>query len=335
MNKFSTFIYFSLFLISFSNDHIYSIESVKKSSCIIYLKGSCSAGKSTFIQSLLDCGQKIEVIDEDSIMQKTYVNAIAGRFPYEYACIKRVISQENLYHAIREKDVLFKTNTCEDERKKAADALCVLQEELNRTENASWKQKVSHSIDLQVLQHTKQAIEKGNIVLLDSWYINPEHLEFSFPETKLCKVLLYCSFKNAYERFIKRNDKALEEENLSEKRYIRQLIGSFISLYEISGRSDGAIELVNKFELQKVFSTIASSLKNGPDFYQKQIFTFEEISKPYFMKLENEFLLSIEKSWENETQLYIRPKEKYHIILNNEKSNENIIYLLKDAIEKL
>lgn len=335
MNKILNFIYSFLFLFSFLNNHIYSVESEKKTSSIIYLKGSCSAGKSTFIRSILDCWKEIEVVDEDSIMQKTYVDAVAGRFPCEYACIKRVISQENLYHAIREKDVLFKNNTSDDERRKAADALCVIQEELNKAENASWKQKVSQSIDLQVLQHIKRGIEKGNIVLLDSWYIKPKHLELSFPETKLCKVLLYCSLKNTYDRFLKRNDKALMEENLSEKRYIRQLIGSFISLYEINDKPEGAIELINKFELQDIFSNIASSLKNGPNFYQKPIFTFEEVSKSYFMKLANDFLFSIELSCENETELYIRPKEKYHIILNNEKSNENLIYLLKNMIEEL
>lgn len=52
------------------------------------------------------------------------------------------------------------------------------------------------------------------------------------------------------------------------------------------------------------------------------------------MKLTNEFLFPIEKSCKNETGFYIRPKEKYDIILNNDNSNENLIYLLKNTMEK-
>lgn len=325
---------FSLILIFFiSNEFVYSVENNQGSSCIIYLKGSCSSGKSTFIRSILNQRERIEVIDEDSIMQKTYIAAVAERFPYEFACIRQVIAQENLYHAIREKDVLFKKTASEEECKKALEFLCKIQEELNKSENASWKQEVSHSIDLQVLQQIKQTIEKGKIVLLDSWYIKPKHLELHFPETKVFKVLLYCPLKSTLERFVKRNEKALTNENFSEKRYLRQLIGSFISLYEITTHSQEAIEEVNKMELYDIFCTMAFSLKEGPDFYQKPIFTFEEISKPFFMKLVNEFLLPFEDSDKSSAMFYIKPRENYDIILNSAYNSacsfEDLTLLLK------
>lgn len=51
---------------------------------IIYLKGTCSAGKSTLIRNLED----FEIVDEDAIMHKSYVDAVAKRYPEAFKVIQ-------------------------------------------------------------------------------------------------------------------------------------------------------------------------------------------------------------------------------------------------------
>ncbi|MGK5594675.1 MAG: hypothetical protein ACSNEK_04875 [Parachlamydiaceae bacterium] len=322
----------SSFLLLFPLVHcfVYSNETSQEPPFIIYLKGSCSAGKSTLIRSLSNQNLPLEVVDEDAIMQQSYVSAVATRFPHEFVHIQQAIDCENLYHAMREKDILFKKMASEDECKKAAHALVTVQEELNKPENLAWKLGVSQSIDHLVLKQIKQAIEQQKIVLLDTWYVKPKHLKVHFPKERVVRVLLYCPLRKAYERFIKRNEQALSKEDLSEKRYLRQLIGSYFSLYAISLQPQPAIDQVTQHELQNLFSSIAPALRDGPDVYQKSIFTFEELSRPLFNKLVSEYLPNLRHSGPS-TIFYITPQEEYDIILNGKESDEQIIKLIKGA----
>lgn len=286
----------------------------EQKNCIIYLKGTCSAGKSTLIRPLLNQWGNLEIVDEDSIMHRSYIEAVATRYPHEFDCIKQAIAQENLYHALREKDVLFKKTATKEECVKATNALYKIQEELNKPENLAWKQEISREIDTEVLRHIREAIEQKKNVLLDSWYIKPNHLNLYFPETKIIRVLIYSSLQNTYERFLKRNKEALIQENLLEKRYLRQLVGSFFSLYQIDTHPLQPIHEIKKHELDQVLDVISQSFKGSNPSYQKPIFTFEEISQTYFLKMKGEFLRPFENSGDT---FYISPKEKQDIIIDN------------------
>jgi len=291
----SRLLLFFLFISSF----VYSESHIKeqsKASYIIYLKGTCSAGKSTLIRSLQNQEGNLKIVDEDSIMHRCYVEAVAMRYPNELGCIKQAIAQENLYHALREKDVLLKKTATKEECAKAANALYEIQEELNKPENLAWKQEVSRGIDTEVLRHVREAIEQKENVVLDSWYIKPNHLKLHFPETKIIRVLVYCSLQTAYERFLKRNKEALIQENLLEKRYLRQLVGSFFSLYQIDTHPLQPIQEIKKHELDQVLDVISQSFKGLNPSYHKPIFTFEEISETYFFKMKTEFLRPYEKT---------------------------------------
>jgi len=296
---------------------IYSDNHTKEQSnnnYIIYLKGTCSSGKSTIIRSMLMQWENLEIVDEDSIMQQSYVEAVAIRYPHEYACIKQAILQENLYHALREKDILFKKTATKEECAIATNALYSIQEELNKPENLLWKQEVSKGIDTEVLRRIRETIEQKKNVLLDSWYIKPHHLNVHFPETKIIRILIYSPLSTAYERLLKRNNEALIQENLSEKRYLRQLIGSFFSLYQIDTHPLQPIQEIKKDELDQVLDVISQSFKGFSLSYHKPIFTFEEISQAHFLKMRNDFLRPFEKSGK---VFYISPKEKQDIIIDN------------------
>lgn len=271
---------------------------------IISLKGTCSAGKSTLVRSLENEG--LVIIDEDSIMHRGYVDAVAMRFPKAFSVLQGAIADENLYHALRENDVLFKK-----ENPEASIALKLIQDELNQ--DLPWKQAVSQKIDQEILRRVKDALAQSKNVLVDSWYIKPDRLALEFPETKVTRILLYCPLATAYKRFLKRNADAHLKGDLSEKRYLRQLIGSYVSLYEISSKPLQGIEKISRADLDPIFEEMAKSL-SGVAPYRKTVFTFDTLSKGQFLEMQEGFLRPFKDSKE---ALYLSPKEHYDRVVCN------------------
>lgn len=278
---------------------------------IIYLKGTCSAGKSTLMRSLASQSEDLAIVDEDAIMHRSYVEAVSSRYPEAFDVIERVIAKENLYHALREKDVLFISSASPEACDEAMSALKMIQDELNQ--DLPWRKMVSQGIDEEVMRNIHEALKREKTVLLDSWYITPQNLISEFPEAKLIKLLLYRPLSAAYEQFLKRNKDAHHARNLSEKRYMRQLIGSFVSLYQISKEPSHPIEKITKNELDIVLTKMADHLK-GDIPYKKSVFTFEEISKRYFLELKEGFLHPFRNSDEC---LYLEPRESYDMIIKD------------------
>lgn len=284
------------------------INAAENAPYIIHIKGTCSSGKSTLMRCWTKESESLAIVDEDAIMHKRYVDAVSERFPEAFDSIQKVIAKENLYHALREKDVLYKSAPSEE----AVNALTMIQEELNQ--DLPWKQLVSREIDMEVLNGIEAGLRAGKNVLLDSWYITPERLRIEFRGIKIIKVLLYCPLPLAYERFLKRNKKAHAIGNLSEKRYLRQLIGSFTSLYQINSAPLKPIQNITREELDPVFDEMENSLTgDGP--YKKPIFTFEEISKGHFLDMKEGFLRPFTVPAE---EFYLEPKAPYDIILIND-----------------
>lgn len=303
---------------------------VYASPSITYLKGTCSSGKSHLIRSLQNQTTDLQIVDEDAIMHKAYVEAVSIRFPIEFSIIKQVIANDNLYHALREKDFLFKEMASSDDIEKAINALTKIQDELNEPQKQPWKQEVSRSIDGKVLKEIHEALSLQKNVLLDSWYIKPKHLEKHFPKTKVNRVLIYCSLQNAYERFIKRNKQALMHQNLSEKRYLRQLAGSFFSMYQISSNPLQPIKEIKKHELDQVLNAMYNSLEDQRESFQKSYFTFDEIPRSYFLTIKMNFL----QVFDGSSPLFISPKEKQDLIIDNSTDDiQESINALKALLE--
>lgn len=325
-------IIFLFFISIFSSvSVIWPIENNPSTSIIIYLQGTCSSGKSTLIKSIKQkCD--LEIVEEDSIMQRSYVAAVAQRFPYKFTCINHAISQNNLYHALREKDILFKKTASNDDCTKATDALTEIQEELNKPQNLCWKQEISQGISVEVIQKLREVIEKNKNVLLDSWYVKENHIAKLFPNAKIIRVLLYCSLPVAYHRLLMRNEEALLQENLLEKRYLRQLIGSFTALYQISEHPINPIQKVYRNELKQIFEDISQKIEDHDlSTYQKPVFTFTEISRFQFLQIKSQFLQPFE-TYSSEL-FYISPRKEHDVIIDNSSQDiQKAVDLIKEIL---
>ena len=132
--------------------------------------------------------------------------------------------------------------------------------------------------------------------------------------------MLYCPLQVTYERFLKRDKSCNNARGLAGKAVLRQLVGSFFSLYQINPQPAQPIELVNKNELDQVIDAMACTLKDQSTTYQKPVFTFNEVSKDLFLKMKTEFLLPFEADGSRSRALYVS-KEEQDIIIDNSKED--------------
>lgn len=311
---FRFFVLIAIFFISSSACAIYSFNFEPKNRIIIYLKGSCCAGKSTLIHSIKQKWENWEIVDEDPIVRRTYPDAVVLRFPFEYACLIKAIDKQNLYHALRAKDILFKKTATQEECIKASNVLNAIQNELNQSQNLPWKKEVNERIRKEIIDTIQLALKNEKNVFLDSWYFTADQIQELFPKVSVIRVMLYCPFPIAYERFLKRNKESIAQENLQEKRYMNQLMGTFCSLYQMSDQPSQPIQNINRKELDPIFNSIYLTLKNENIQDQKQIFTFEELSQSQFQKFQTEFMQPFVEL--ESPNLYISPKEKQDLIID-------------------
>lgn len=323
-------LFFLFCFIILSTTIVYAIECEPRPPVIIYLKGTCSSGKTSFTQSIAkQCD--IEIVDEDSIMQSSYVQAVKNRFPDKFTHIAHVISGNNFYHALREKDILFKKDALNADCLVAQKALSEIQEELNNSQNQFWKQKVSNEINNKVIENLTEAIKKNKNVILDSWYLKESDIKKLFPEIKLLTLLLYCPLSIAFDRLQTRNETALLHENLQEKRYLRQLLGSFSAIYEISTNPALKLQEISRSDLEQTFNTLLQFIDNDSEFVQKPIFTFAKLSLQQFLQMKSKFLKPLEST--SGDVFYISPQKQYDLIIDNSTSNiQKAVNALKELL---
>lgn len=317
--------WFAVFFI-FSNSFV--VEANLSSSMIFYLCGTCSSGKSTFIQTIKDPCDLI-VVDEDSIMQKKYVDAVVKRFPNECDYISRFIANVNLYHALREKDILFNDEPSEGDKSKVIQTLDEIQRELNQSINLAWKQKISQEINEEVLFQLKGSIEQNNNIILDSWYVKEDDIKKLFPNVKIIKILLFCPFHETFTRFLNRNEEAIKLKNLQEKRYFRQFLGTFAAFYKIDENPQTALQKIYKAEIDQIFDEISLKINNQECDDQKPIFTFNEIAHNQFLKIKNLFYEPF--MFSTSEFLYLSPRKEYDLIVDARQMDQQtaILYLQK------
>jgi dephospho-CoA kinase len=280
---------------------------------IVYLKGSCSSGKTTLIRSMEQRWNNLTVVDEDSMVHKRFPEAVAERFPFEYPPIATAVAKENLYRALRTQDLLFKSNATREECLEAKRMIDQIQHELDQLENLPWYEGVMQSIRDDIVKAIQAAIREGNHVVIDSWYFTASQIQEHFPEVTTLRVMVYSPLAIAYERLLQRNQEALLQENLDSKRDVNQLVSSFCSIYQLSARPSQPIEAISWRQLNQLFDSIYSRL--GDQEWQRKAFVFGELSRSQFRTIQTQFMQPYAEH--GATVLYVSPREDQDLIIDN------------------
>lgn len=275
---------------------------------IIYLKGTCCAGKSTYLESIKDdCD--FEIVDEDAILNEIYREAISSTYPEEYKIIDKVISKGNQFHAFRLNEFLFNEFASSDECALAINLVHQIQDELN--ENVYWKNAVDEQVKKAVIEGIQEGIRLNKTVIVDCWYLSASHIQNQFPENHVLKVLFYCPIQKAYDRLLKRNFESLQKRNLEHKRGILNLVESYCSIYEVNEVALQPIEEVSKEVHERIFNLFYDSVQEDN---KCRLFTFGEISKSQLRHWQNLFM----KPFGEKDYLIISPKGYQDLIIHND-----------------
>lgn len=303
-----------------------SIISLHAEPSIIYLRGTCSAGKSTLLRKISKQCQNILVVEEDNLVVQMFPLAVSQRYPVEYEYIRQAIAEENIFHALRTKHTLYKPGVTEEERINANNSLEVIKSELNSIENKPWNDDVNDSIRHEIMERIVSALNNQKHVLLDSTYFSAQQIKEFFPDNSVKQVLLYCSFPVAYQRLLKRNNDAVLNNNLLEKRFFNTLIISFNALYELSSHPLQPIQSIDVEGLESIFNNIAPTLPIKPD-YEQRLFNYGEISKSQFIELQEKIFSPCKNN--KAAPYFITPKLKQDLIIDHTDGD------LQKAIEAL
>lgn len=320
-NKIKSLLFFSLCaFVGCSLTPLYSgfDSEVQSNGGVIFLfKGSCSSGKSTIIRHLGESTDGFVFVDEDSIVYEKYVEAIARRFSSDFQKIAAAITENNIYPALRYKNIFFKSDATTQECLEAEDALQTIQAELNSTASIPWKKEVSVSVSKEVVKRVQEALNIGKHVIVDSWYISGDDMREMFPEVKIIQTLVYCPFPVAYQRFVHRNKESIQTGNLQEFRQIRQLL-SFFSLYHITHSSKGAVQSIDVGDMNRTLDLISAQLEGDRALTAKPVFTFEEISRTEFDWFRSNYGDCLEGS---DRTTYIVANEHYDLIIDTSRDD--------------
>lgn len=301
--------------------------------CIIYLKGTCSAGKSTFGKTFEQQAHKWVFIDDDIIAYSSFLLAIARRFPQEYVIIERVIAPSNLYHAFCRKEVLFYENADEQVRQDAMKALSTVHDMLDAPENRPWVLEVTQQVRTEVLTKIRSVFQQGKNVFLDSWFFTAAEIQERFQTTRVIRLMLYCSLPVVAERLQKRNEEGQACGNIEAKRHVKQLMSSFCDLYEVHTNPQQPIERITKTELDTQFDLMLASVKKANVTSLKKTFTQQEATVELFEKMRAEFMHPYEVA--NTDSLFIAPKKAQHFIVNGSFTAQKTIDSIKQIVEIL
>ena len=307
-----------------------SLEKWRQMPCIVYLKGTCSAGKSTFGRTLENQSKDWVFIDEDLIYIRRYRELFAQRFPKEYAIAACAISSQNLYHAFYRNQVVFHDKASESERLAAKEAVSKVQNELEDPKNVSWKRDAKEQIRSELVEKIQAAFQQHKKVLLDSWLFTAAEIQARFLSARIIRVLLYCPLPIAFDRLKKRNQEGPAMDNIESNRFTGQLMSSFCVLYSMSKKPKTPIESIAKTVLENQFAAMAREVMKANPKGVKRIFIGEEMPQDTFHKKQVDFMQPYEA--ENTDVLSIEPKDAQDVIINNSGSTQKALDLFISCV---
>lgn len=300
----------SLTIALLSNVHLYSANQK-----IVMLRGSCSAGKSSFGKALEQLSPAWKYVDEDAIYVPTLVEEIKSLFPEDFALVASITEPYNCFNAIKRSEYNFLTSAQEEEKRNAQYAAQRIQATLNNKDRypsyqAAFYQKVrSKTLDS---AHTARTEHKN--ILIDCWLFSKEQLQELFEDTDIFEIILYTPIEQCVGNLKKRNEQALLSNHLASKRFYGQLLSSFDAFYVLTeAPTDTTIDRISATTLKNLVQALRSEVTPTDVPYEKLLFVWQEFNLQALQQWHQQLLASCTST---STNLYIQSKQAYAFVLN-------------------
>lgn len=303
------------------------LEPVTMNACenpaLVMLRGACSSGKNTLCDHIQAHESNLHVIDLDSIYMSHVVDLVAETFPEEFDTLSQAVPPYNLYHALKRNEVLLKGE--------ALEALTKIQISLEGPLGSSFQSTLRKKLKTHLLEQIEMAFEEGKNVLMNTW-LPMGFIEEHFKSHPTVNVLVYSSLPAGFEMLKKRNRDALDSGNLSNKRFLGQLLSSFNSLFYLTmEEGEHSIGVNSLTELESVFEKARDEVVQNWNLKQETIFSQREMNLLDLANIKKEI---IPEDAQGSIPLFIQPKKQFDITLcTQNKSVEELVAQLFEELE--
>ena len=282
---------------------------------VVFLYGAASAGKSSLSEALSK-HESWKVVSEDDIFCEHLALRLKEEFFNEYEAIVQAVDVTNLLHAVMRNQILFKSDAAENSRDRARKAIVLIQNELNsrprdsKNQN-SWSNRLRQKITDIIL-----GLAATHNVMVDTWFIKPEHVAQISQRYKVHNVLAYCPFLGIIQRTIKRNsDALLMGKDVWSLRFFHQALKSFIGLYDLSDNSKDSLDVLDKETAVHGLDIVSLCVHDSPHATgATQAFTRGEFSLEEFEQYRQDLLRRFVSE-----RVYIVPKLKIDMVIRTDK----------------
>lgn len=261
---------------------------------VVFLRGSGCAGKTSLCNQLIKQDSSWKYVEEDGIFYTEVLIHWENEFPAEFAVIKQAIDYKNILHAILRNQILFKSTANYAERLQAKNAISTIQDTLNSRDKkqednspTSWAATLRNQITQTIIDYAQE-----HIVIVDTWFIKPEHIQRIANKHSVIHVVAYCSFPEIVQRTMKRNYVALiNGKDISNLRFFHQALKSFMGTYDLSDNPDRSIASLDKEAIVHALDLVEVQLHNTPEATgSSKTFTRGEFSLQEFQQYREDLL---------------------------------------------
>ncbi len=284
---------------------------------IVFLQGAGCAGKTSLCRELLQNNASWKLVDEDALYIERAIQFWADTFPAEFQSIEAAIAYENIYHAVKHNQTLFKESATAQEKMVARIAIYSIKTRLaertadNDAAYAQWKQALAAQVFADTISHAQQ----GFNVVVDNWGLKPEHYDALEKEYDVVRVLAYCPLRELVNRTIRRNSDALLTRNLHAMRYFHQPLLSYLGLYDFEEQqSDRSIDVISREDINNALDVVELALSVQENFGITNGFSRAEFSRSQL----HEYRVNFMKKFGNRDVLYVVPKNKIDICIRTD-----------------
>jgi|GEM_PF-4134577 gluconate kinase len=296
------------------------IISALDAATIIVLKGTCCAGKTSIFHEI---AQKTtwKIVDEDALYLEQSIALWQDIFPEEYAIIKNSIDGQNIFHAVKRNQILFKAGISSAEKIRSLSAIETLQKAFDDPATPqslavkTWHDNLKQALSRQIEDYA----QAGHTIIVDSWRLSRNYFETLKDSHTVFFVLAYVPLSTIIERVFERNYSALFTGDLRSMRFYGQTLSSFSSLYAFSPENDStSLDGITPLCLQDTLNLIECILPEIPSISAGP-FSRREYSRQDLYDYEESILNYSDVSEQH--KFVVLPKEKYDLILYTDQQS--------------
>lgn len=297
------------------------MQPVLCSSTLVFLRGSCSVGKSSLCKELAKCDPQWKYVSEDDFCISQFIEFLLKLFPVQMKTISQAIARENMFNAINRYEVLFKDNATYEEQQQAWKAIAEIKTYLDDPCNNNQRKAIGLKTKYSILEHVYYYLVCGFNVIVDSWMFTQEEIDqFRKDFNMTHRVFAYCPLKFVLARLKERYTIAINQKNFHEKKVYKQALSSYFAKVQ-PAKEESALDVISRQEIEGAIEDIMAHIASLPP---RECGKNKQFSRSEFSQEElQEFIQEVYKNFgfDSRDVIAIEPAEKHDFIIRTDEGD--------------